>query len=354
MENKLRLGGLLKNNREKKGLTLEDVTRITKIRKEFLEALEEEEYSKLPERTYSLGYFRGYAKFLEIENVEILVSKLDKIYSFNSPEYAKRKAQVFLDEEYSLMNSIKKTMKKDSEDETKEDILTTSNSKRNKAKLDKSSFSSQKKLIIILLIFLFVFLLLGYNLLFNNAYNGEQLSSLITDKNLENKDNSISSVIDEDFVVVENKKNDDSSSSGYFQNKPQVDNNIKNENLEDIDQTKEEDEHSKHKVEIKYLSWPKETRNYQISIAFAEDVWIQIYKQDDPGIVYLDKIFKAGDIYDIPKVDNISMRVGNYKGVKVIVASKEVALTSKRRVSLVLSDIVLERDSLLSKYSLVE
>ena len=102
MEKKIQLGELLKDTRERKNLTIEDVARIIKIRIEFLKALETENYSSLPERTYSLGYFRAYANFLEIKDVESLVEKLDENYPFNSPEYAQRKGQVFLDEEYSF------------------------------------------------------------------------------------------------------------------------------------------------------------------------------------------------------------------------------------------------------------
>jgi hypothetical protein len=47
------------------------------------------------------------------------------------------------------------------------------------------------------------------------------------------------------------------------------------------------------------------------------------------------------------------MRVGNYKGIKILVDSKEIVLTSKKRLSVVLGDIILEKNSLLDKYPLV-
>ena len=352
MEKKIHLGNLLKDSREKKNLTIEDVSRITKIRMEFLRALESESYSDLPERTYSLGYFRSYAKFLEIDDIETLVKKLDETYSFSSPEYLQSKAQVFLDEEYSLINTLKKKISKDdSEEESKEITKKTKEKKSKVENLEESGFSSQNKLIIVLCVFLVIFLFLGYKLLtsYDNQEENEIVETLSTETTAgENK--ALKSVITNDFVVVENK---DEENIEKQVEEPKQNEFQGSQGDAPVSTELKEDEIAKTpKIETKYTAWPKPTRNYQISIAFAEDVWVQIYKQDDPSIVYLDRIFKAGDIYDVPKVDNIAMRVGNYKGVKILVDSKELVLTSKRRISVVLADIILEKKSLLDKYPL--
>lgn len=45
-------------------MTLDEVSQVTKIKKEFLEAIEKGEYSLLPSSAYAYGFVRNYAKFL--------------------------------------------------------------------------------------------------------------------------------------------------------------------------------------------------------------------------------------------------------------------------------------------------
>jgi hypothetical protein len=44
------------------------------------------------------------------------------------------------------------------------------------------------------------------------------------------------------------------------------------------------------------------------------------------------------------------MNVGNYRGIKILVDSQEITLSSNRRNSVVLNNIILEKNSLLEKY----
>ena len=62
----------LHDERIKKGLTLEEVSNATKIRAEFLEAIEKGEYEKLPSPSYAHGFVRNYTRFLKLPEKEIL------------------------------------------------------------------------------------------------------------------------------------------------------------------------------------------------------------------------------------------------------------------------------------------
>lgn len=62
----------LHDERIKKGLTLLQVSESTKIKEEFLEAIEKGDYNKLPSSSYAYGFVRNYAKFLDFEEEEIL------------------------------------------------------------------------------------------------------------------------------------------------------------------------------------------------------------------------------------------------------------------------------------------
>lgn len=66
------VGQILKEERESKFYTLEEVEKSTKIRKELLEALEEGDYDKLPPTTFIQGFIKNYAHFLKIDAQKLL------------------------------------------------------------------------------------------------------------------------------------------------------------------------------------------------------------------------------------------------------------------------------------------
>lgn len=68
----LRASEKLKEARLQKRLTLEDISKHTKIKAEFLEFIENGEYEKLPSVSYAKGFVKNYAKFLGLSEKEIM------------------------------------------------------------------------------------------------------------------------------------------------------------------------------------------------------------------------------------------------------------------------------------------
>ncbi|MDP3732969.1 MAG: helix-turn-helix domain-containing protein, partial [Candidatus Daviesbacteria bacterium] len=66
------VGQILKEEREKKFYTLEEIEKATKIRRELLEALEKDQYSKLPPPTFVQGFIKNYGRFLGLETTKLL------------------------------------------------------------------------------------------------------------------------------------------------------------------------------------------------------------------------------------------------------------------------------------------
>ncbi|MBU0999897.1 helix-turn-helix domain-containing protein [Patescibacteria group bacterium] len=66
------VGQVLKEERERKFYTLDEIEKATKIRKELLEALEAGEYSKLPPQTFVQGFIKNYGKFLKLSQSKLL------------------------------------------------------------------------------------------------------------------------------------------------------------------------------------------------------------------------------------------------------------------------------------------
>ncbi|MGE5042437.1 MAG: helix-turn-helix domain-containing protein [Candidatus Levyibacteriota bacterium] len=63
------LSDILKQERERKNLTVEDVVKATKIRQEFIRAIEQGNFDRLPSESYALGFVKNYAQFLGISSL---------------------------------------------------------------------------------------------------------------------------------------------------------------------------------------------------------------------------------------------------------------------------------------------
>lgn len=66
------VGQILKEERERKLYSLDEVEKATKIRKELLEQLEVGHYSKLPPSTFVQGFIKNYGKFLGLPTEKLL------------------------------------------------------------------------------------------------------------------------------------------------------------------------------------------------------------------------------------------------------------------------------------------
>lgn len=60
----IRIGVQFQEERKRQNLTLTEVARATKIREEFLSAIERGDHKKLPSSAYAYGFVGNYAKFL--------------------------------------------------------------------------------------------------------------------------------------------------------------------------------------------------------------------------------------------------------------------------------------------------
>lgn len=68
----IRVGQLFLEEREKHGLSLDEVAKATKIKASFLSAIEKGEYRKLPSSAYIQGFVKNYADFLGLPKRETM------------------------------------------------------------------------------------------------------------------------------------------------------------------------------------------------------------------------------------------------------------------------------------------
>jgi cytoskeletal protein RodZ len=66
------LGGYLRRERESRSVSLEEVSKVTRIGLPILESLERDDFESIPQKEFILGFLRGYARYLGLQRDEVL------------------------------------------------------------------------------------------------------------------------------------------------------------------------------------------------------------------------------------------------------------------------------------------
>ncbi|MCX5717304.1 MAG: DUF4115 domain-containing protein [Nitrospirae bacterium] len=72
-------GEILKKKREELGYNLKEIAKALRIRSDYLKAIEEGTFEKLPVAVYTKGYIREYAKFLKADAEIVIKAYIEKI-----------------------------------------------------------------------------------------------------------------------------------------------------------------------------------------------------------------------------------------------------------------------------------
>jgi len=67
-----RLGIFLKKSREERHVELDDIAEATRIRRYYLEAIENDEWDKLPSKVFIKGFLKSYAEFLGLDKEAVI------------------------------------------------------------------------------------------------------------------------------------------------------------------------------------------------------------------------------------------------------------------------------------------
>lgn len=216
----LELGTLLKKARQEKGLSIEDIQTETKIRKKYIEAIENNEFDKLPGKVYLKVFIKGYAREVDI-NYQAL---LDNYKVLNTSE--KRKTN--LDKDY--LNGTKVDHK-----------------------VNKKKKGSTLKIILIILLIIF---LTGLGVYTYQYFSNSDIRLLGEQNNIENKQ-----VIDENNELLEEgaqseekiEKNDNAQSQTDEQENIENNNSSINLDEETADNQLENTESDLNKEELNKL-----------------------------------------------------------------------------------------------------
>ena len=81
IEGALNIGAALRATRQRTGRSLQDLSDTTRIKRAYLEALEEMRLEDLPSRPFTIGYVRAYARRV---SVSLGTSRLKRWTAFSS------------------------------------------------------------------------------------------------------------------------------------------------------------------------------------------------------------------------------------------------------------------------------
>ena len=92
------IGNFLRERRETKGISLIEVEKDLKIRKKYLQALEEGNIDLISGKTYIVGYLRNYSKYLDIdeENINQIIQTYNNLEKQKSVIKETKKENIYL------------------------------------------------------------------------------------------------------------------------------------------------------------------------------------------------------------------------------------------------------------------
>lgn len=102
------IGNFLRERREARGFSLIEVEKDLKIRKKYLQALEEGNIDAIPGKTYLIGYLRNYSKYLGIDEENII----QIIQTYNNLEKQKVSLEKTKEEDIYLKTKDKSMFEK--------------------------------------------------------------------------------------------------------------------------------------------------------------------------------------------------------------------------------------------------
>ena len=67
-----KIGGLLRDARESRRLRIEEISAVLRIREDYLTAMEDDRFERLPGQPYDVGFIRAYAKYVGLDEENIV------------------------------------------------------------------------------------------------------------------------------------------------------------------------------------------------------------------------------------------------------------------------------------------
>jgi cytoskeletal protein RodZ len=70
----MKFGESLRKERELRGITLEEISKHTKVHTRFLQAIEHDDLSVLPAKAFAKGFLRSYARMVGLDEDQVITN----------------------------------------------------------------------------------------------------------------------------------------------------------------------------------------------------------------------------------------------------------------------------------------
>ncbi|MER0202669.1 MAG: DUF4115 domain-containing protein [Nitrosomonas sp.] len=286
------VGHLLRNARTAKGLSIDDVSRQLRLSAQQIEAIEKEDFEKLPGRTFLRGFIRNYANLVQLNPVPLLQ---------------------MLPESTRVISTYERTPFKNKQ----------------------ISFSSNREKpgnhSLIIAIILFVIILGAYFLFENGGWNK---NSDISAESVETKTESATASVEIQLPLPGVVKNT-SDTSNSPANKPSEVNNpvpATENTVAQADVKTESAAENKYAVEKtekteKAAAFDKNTGHLYFKL--TADSWIKVV--DGKGVTVFEQLKKSGSEQIVTGKRPLSLVIGNASGVNLTYNDKEIDISSYKK-----------------------
>lgn len=270
-----KIGAMLKEMRQQKGLKLIDISKKLCIRKCYLEAIEESNYADIPAAPYGNGFIRSYATFLGLNGENII-----ELYKEETASSKMKGMNLLEPQPEATMPNI-------------------------------------QHILISLLAIVLVYI--GW-IFFNQSAKEEpveETAQVVEDTDTGNYD---------DVVVVENfnaSQNDEKIDDTNSNNAP-VDNQIvvSDEVYQEVKGQASEESNSDEKVDAELEKKENvepakpEIPSTGVYIEVLKTTWVEVKDKDR---LFLSKVLQPGELYKVPEGEGKILSVGKYDGVNVYI-----------------------------------
>lgn len=270
IKNLAQFGQYLKNAREQKNISIEEIHKETKIRTKYLTAIEKGDFSMIPGGdVYVKGFLKNYARCIGLEPTHII-----ELYKKLRGEPREEESPVEFSEQPSLANSSRQTM-------LQLDVIW--------GKVGSFVKENYRKIGAVLLTTCFVLV----------------LAMLI--KTFTGKDNSENNVpIDTQAPVLEISPEEE-------REKPEEEMSIAEEKEEvKVEIVEDTNQNTIYAIYDEYI---------EVTLAIVDRCWIQVHRDN---MLDFEGILTSGDSKTWEAKDNIKIRIGNPPAVNLAVNGKEL------------------------------
>ncbi|MER0170127.1 MAG: helix-turn-helix domain-containing protein [Nitrosomonas sp.] len=286
------VGHLLRNARTAKGLSIDDVSRQLRLSAQQIEAIEKEDFEKLPGRTFLRGFIRNYANLVQLNPVPLLQ---------------------MLPESTRVISTYERTPFKNKQ----------------------ISFSSNREKpgnhSLIIAIILFVIILGAYFLFENGGWNK---NSDISAESVETKTESATASVEIQLPLPGVVKNTSNTSDSPTNKPSEVNNPVSaTENTAaQADAKTESAPENKSAVEKtekteKTVAFDKNTGHLYFKL--TADSWIKVV--DGKGVTVFEQLKKSGSEQIVTGKRPLSLVIGNASGVNLTYNDKEIDISSYKK-----------------------